>query len=396
VLNKKPTFTTDSKYNMAGSCHPPGKIRIACTVFKNLLCTYLKTFIYIATISIVLFLCSDLLLGRFYPKIHTPTKYGWSLAPNSKKSWAVHDTKGNYRKVENEYFDHGFKRWPKDPGDKPRVLIIGDSFTEMDYVSNGEEWYAYLELAFPDIAFYVFGAGGYGTLQEYMVMDDHFDTVMPDAIIWLFCDNDYSNNYYELDKREYPYNNHFVRPYWEDNAIVYRLPLPYPQLRKYSFSADRLLHIYDKIRRKIASQNWAKFIQIWIESQNKRPFAKKQYARRDQYMSKAINVTKLLARKIRSRAGDIPIYFFTPYVKFTSENRSICEAGNFRGSDALSEQMAKILMSSIQLLVVNDGHWNYSGNRHAGEILSEYFKSIGGIVPSGQRHRYDHQRFEQD
>jgi len=135
---------------------------------------------------------------------------------------------------------------------------------------------------------------------------------------------------------------------------------------------------------------------MWVESQNKRPFAKKQYARRDQYMSKAINVTKLLARKIRSRAGDIPIYFFTPYVKFTSENRSICEAGNFRGSDALSEQMAKLLMSSIQLLVVNDGHWNYSGNRHAGEILSEYFKSIGGIVPSGQRHRYDHQRFEQD
>lgn len=381
---------------MPGSCHPPGKIRTACTVFKNLLRTDLKTFIYILTITAVLFLCADLLLGRVYPKIHTPTKYGWSLAPNSRKSWVVHDTKGNYRKVENKYFDHGFKRWPKDPGDKPRVLIIGDSFTEMNYVSNGEEWYAYLERAFPDIAFYVFGAGGYGTLQQYMVMDDHFDTIMPDAVIWLFCDNDYFNNYYELDKRTYPYNNHFVRPYWEEDAIVYRLPLPYPQLRKYSFTADRLLHIYDKIRRKIASQNWAKSIHIWIKRQNIRPFAKKEQARRDQDMSKAINVTKLLARKIRSRAGDIPIYFFTPYIKFTSENRSVCEAGNFRGSDVLSEQMAKRLASGMQLLAVNDGHWNYSGNRHAGEILVEYFKSIGGIVPGAQRHRYDHQLFEQD
>ena len=147
------------------------------------------------------------------------------MTADTKVTSTVQDTKGNYRVVTNEYFTHGFKRWPTDPGDKPRVLIIGDSFTQMTYVSNGEEWYAYLERAFPDIAFYVFGAGGYGTLQEYMVMDDHIDTIKPDAIIWQFCSNDYSNNDYELDYKEYPLNNHATRPYWENGAVVYRLPL---------------------------------------------------------------------------------------------------------------------------------------------------------------------------
>ena len=143
---------------------------------------------------------------------------------------SVQDTKGNFRKVVNRYFDHGFKRWPKYNDGKPRVLIIGDSFTQMVQVSNGEEWYAYLERAFPDIAFYVFGGGGYGTLQEYMVMDDYFDEIRPDAIIWQFCRNDFHNNYYELDRKDYPYNNHFIRPYLENGNIVYRLPLPFPDI----------------------------------------------------------------------------------------------------------------------------------------------------------------------
>ena len=146
--------------------------------------------IYISFITLLLFLFLDLLFGKIYPKIYTQTKYGWSVAERVKVYRTIQDTKDNYRKVFNQYFSHGFKRWPIASKDKQRVLIIGDSFTEMCYVSNGEEWYAYLEKEFPDTLFYVFGGGGYGTLQEFMVMDDYFDKIKPDAIIWQFCGND--------------------------------------------------------------------------------------------------------------------------------------------------------------------------------------------------------------
>ena len=158
----------------------------------------IKEISFFVVFTIILYIIVDLLLGKFYPKVHVPTKYGWSVPANKKVTSSVQDTKGNFRKVVNRYFDHGFKRWPKYNDGKPRVLIIGDSFTQMVQVSNGEEWYAYLERAFPDIAFYVFGGGGYGTLQEYMVMDDYFDEIRPDAIIWQFCRNDFHNNYYEM------------------------------------------------------------------------------------------------------------------------------------------------------------------------------------------------------
>ena len=361
------------------------KLKIRPIYFcKTLLNVDRRTLSYIVAISVFLFLCIDLLLGRIYPKMYTPTKYGWSVAADRKVIHTVQDTKDNYRKVTNQYFAHGFKRWPIDPGDKPRVLIIGDSFTQMTYVSNGEEWYAYIEQAFSDIVFYVFGGGGYGTLQEYMVMDDHFDNINPDAIIWQFCGNDYANNYYELDKRGYPFNNHFVRPYLENNDIVFRLPLPYPQLREYSFLADRLLHIYDRKHRRDATKDLSEYRKRRDKKRNSLSLQDKRALELDN--SKAVDVTKILVEKVRSRSGDIPIYFFNSCGKFTDNHRSICDAGGFRCVDDIGDYMKKIEDSGIQTKIENDGHWNYSGNQYAGEKLAEYLTNIWGVVVN-KRHQ---------
>jgi len=98
--------------------------------------------------------------------------------------------------------------------------------TEAYQVSNGEEWYAYLEGHFSNVEVFVSVVEGYGSLQEYLVLDDYIDTIKPNLILWQFCSNDYDNNLYELDLAGYPYNNHGLRPYLEQGAIVYRLPLP--------------------------------------------------------------------------------------------------------------------------------------------------------------------------
>lgn len=355
-----------------------------------------RAVLLIAGISIGLFLCLDLLLGRLCPKIHTPTKYGWSIDAHTKVTTTVQDTEGNFRKVTNQYFTSGFKRWPKDPGDKRRVLIIGDSYTQMPYVSNGEEWYAYLERAFPDIAFYVFGAGGYGTLQEYLVMDDHFDTIKPDAIIWQFCFNDFSNNSYEFDFSDYPLNNHFARPYWENDTVVFRLPLPYPRLRRYSFSADRLLHVYDRKRRRDAKDNFKKMyakIAVFWGAAKKNPESytseveewSQQMKTHKLLMDSSVEITKFLAQKVRARSGDIPIYFFEAAHKLHANDRAVSEAGGFICLYDLGDHMQKIAGKGISVTIVDDGHWNRAGNQYAGEKLVECFKNMGGIVPDQRR-----------
>ena len=57
--------------------------------------------------------------------------------------------------------------------------------------------YAYLEKEFSHINFFVYGGGGYGSLQEYMIWDDYIDEIDPDIVIWQFCINDYWNNSYD-------------------------------------------------------------------------------------------------------------------------------------------------------------------------------------------------------
>lgn len=323
----------------------------------------IKTASCIVGLAAILYVFADGVLGRFYPKVHTPTKYGWSVPPHQESTQSIQDTKGNQRQVVNRFYAHGFKRWPMAGGDKTRVLVIGDSFTHMVQVANGEEWYAYLERAFPDIAFYVFGGGGYGTLQEYMVLDDHFDEIRPQALFWQFCRNDFHNNSYALDRRDYPYNNHFVRPYLEDNQIVYRLPLPYPDLRRISFTADKLLHLYDRRRFREAV---------------KKPVPHNE---QDPDFIQAVAVTRSLAEKVRSRIGGIPVYFFNACGPFAENVRSVCRAGDFTCIDFVDDFVTGLEKSGVQMRVPNDGHWNREGNRRIGEKLVEYFNGNGGLIP---------------
>jgi hypothetical protein len=296
----------------------------------------------------------------------------------------VEDTNRNLREISIHYSKRGFKRWPETDHGYPRVLVMGDSFTEMTFVSNGEEWYSYLEREYPDIAFFVFGGGGYGTLQEYMVMDDYFEDIRPQAVIWQFCSNDYSNNYYELDLKTYPFNNHSVRPYIEDNEIVYRLPLPYAALRDYSFSADQLLHLYDRYRRKNAIENLKEYHQQRREERGMLSSAEKEELALIERQS--VDVTSRLAVMIRKRVGDVPVYFFNACGKFTENDRAVCEAGDFVCIDFIGDYIKSLKTSGVQVLVEKDGHWNREGNRYVGGKLADYFSDRGGIISESTKY----------
>src|SRR5262249_39998242 len=138
----------------------------------------------------------------------------------------VQDQPGQFRTVENTFFKAGFKRWGNLNPPSPKVFILGDSFTEMGLVSNGEEWYGYLEKAFNTVEWFVHGTGGHGSLQEYMVLNDYIDQIKPNLILWQFCPNDYADNFYPWDRKTYPHNNFGIRPYLEHGQIVYKLPMP--------------------------------------------------------------------------------------------------------------------------------------------------------------------------
>ncbi|HSK69089.1 MAG TPA: SGNH/GDSL hydrolase family protein [Candidatus Limnocylindria bacterium] len=120
----------------------------------------------------------------------------------------------------------GFRRFPEASG-RPRVLIIGDSFTHAVEVGDEHAYWAVFARRHPDHAVFAIGAGGYGTLQEALLLARVNARARPDIVIWQFCANDLTDNLFEAERRSAVHNNLMRRPYWED-AIVYRNPAPWP------------------------------------------------------------------------------------------------------------------------------------------------------------------------
>lgn len=320
--------------------------------------------------SLLTLVISDLVLKRILPPVYRATRYGWSVVPNRTEEKRVQDSPGNFRTITIRHFQHGFKRWGDVHTAKTKMLIIGDSVTHMRLVSNGEEWYSYLERASGDLELFVFGGGGYGSLQEFMVLDDFMDEIRPDVILIQFCSNDYENNVYDLDVRGYPYNNHGVRPYWEDDRIVFRLPLPWEGVRRQSFLADRVLAIYDRIVLNRAANNPGDYLKK--KSVREKAMAPAQKQQLAYLREKSVAVTRTIYHMIRERTEGIPVHVFNfsddPVVE------EICRENQFECISGIDHVLAVHENAGMCLRVPNDGHWNVLGNRIVGEQMVAYFQ----------------------
>ena len=118
----------------------------------------------------------------------------------------------------------GFRVYGDPATTKLKIFVLGDSFTEAATVSDGETYYERLRRARPDVEIFAIGAGGYGTLQEYLLLDRWVDAIRPDLILLQAHPNDVVNNSHALESRSTTDNNQMTRPYWEDGRVVSRFP----------------------------------------------------------------------------------------------------------------------------------------------------------------------------
>jgi hypothetical protein len=324
---------------------------------------------------IITLIVFDMALKFLLPPSYQATEFGWSVGPNRKHPRTVQDTPGSIRVVTNQYFQNGFKRWGNLNHTHKTALIVGDSMTEMVYVSNGEEWYSYLENAFVDVNFFVFGAAGYGSLQEFLVLDKYYDEINPDYILWQFCSNDYHNNLYDLDIRGYPFNNHMVRPYLEGDNVVFRLPLPFSSLRSWSFIADRLLLQYDRVNWENATRDPEGYRAK--QKREKEQWSEEKRQEMETLNKKAFEVTLRIMGKVRERVEDTPVYFFNLCKPLSEKEKIICATEKFQCIEGVSAHVSEMEQDGSYLRVVNNRHLNREGNQVVGEWLVDYFHRQG-------------------
>jgi hypothetical protein len=143
------------------------------------------------------------------------------------------ENKANYRFIKNlrgygeiiySTKEYGFRSFSDVNTRKKKIFVIGDSFTQACSVSDGWTYYDYLEKNNDNIEIFSYGGGGYGSLQEYMILDKYIDIIRPDLILWQFCPNDFINNDHELESASLKNNNHMIRPYYKEGRIEWLYP----------------------------------------------------------------------------------------------------------------------------------------------------------------------------
>ena len=127
---------------------------------------------------------------------------GWFPIANSRRQVT------GARTITAIHNSQGFRGPELVKSDKPGILFLGDSFTWGADVEAPERFTEKLQAKHPEWNIYNFGVSGYGTDQEYLLLQKHFDEYKPRVVFLMFCtDNDDSDNRWNIR------NGGYYKPY---------------------------------------------------------------------------------------------------------------------------------------------------------------------------------------
>jgi len=304
-------------------------------------------------------------------------KKGWKMSENLLYKNKEKDALNNIHNANIETNKYGFKLFDNQLSDKVKIFFIGDSFTAAMNVSNSEAFYGIIKDTIKNAEVFAYGAGGYGSLQEFMVLDEFIDVIKPNVIIWQFYENDFLDNDYKLDILKSFYNTGVPRPYLNlDGEITYRyvkhgniffrLPAPISEnIRLLKFLNTTLSKFINRISEKeMLSEVSAQLPNISEELQH------------------SAKITKMIMQMVKRRAGQVPIYLFCitaeqPYyniIKNICKDLGIHFIGNIPLKLDKYEKEKPFITKAADKL-----HLNKYGHLIVSEEIIKFLKANGAI-----------------
>ena len=258
----------------------------------------------------------------------------------------------------------GFRMYGDPSSPKVKVLVLGDSFTEGETVSSGETYYEQLSRLRPDLEIFGIGGGGYGTLQEYMLLDEAVDEIKPAMVLVQMHPNDLINNSHALESRSTTDNNQLTRPYWENGRVAVKFPEnpawgPLYNLARHSYLL-RLVNVNLTFLRARSVGS--------IE---------KTATAADPDIKEAVSTTAELLRMMRKRAG-VPVVVFSARPDHAFSFWSVSDVCNRAGVEFIpgvgeAVEAAHAAGEHVSGLPV-DAHWNRRGHEIAAGVINTWLE----------------------
>ena len=292
---------------------------------------------------------------------------GWKATEHYQESLVEKTYKGTLYQVRRSQTQYGFRRYGDVNARRLKLLVIGDSFTHGAAVSDDRTYHALLSTLL-NIEVFAYGAGGYGTLQEFLILDRYLDTIQPDAILWQYCVNDFINNDNALERLSHINNNGWIRPYWRDGSIQLLSPKESSiQVRDWINRHSRFLYFVVTRLDRLRAANTRDTVEVDIEAEGMRHAG----------FARSVRTTDELMGKVRARVGSRPIMAFDcaqaePYnqafrdisthhaITYWEDVAPVVQAAADRGEDVYA---------------ADGGHWNERGHELVAQRLATHLRA---------------------
>lgn len=331
----------------------------------------------IATIIICLALLS---LGETITRVFGATNVyeydptlGWRPKKNFSGQIPVVDQSGESYTAEYSTNEFGFRTFG-DPGStKKRILFVGDSWTGDPNTSDEDTYFGVVGSVLP-VEFFAIGGGGYGTLQELMLVREYAQIIRPDIFVLQYCDNDLINNSLFLEGPSVTRNQKKIRPYWVDGEIRYRQPADsiYSLLHKYSRLVRTLDALISTAQYKVYGSYYPSAYQAYDGLAPAQ--SPEQQAEITERKAASIATTIFLMSEMkRALPHGTKLVTFAASSDDPEELRiwqTLAEATGFVSYPSVSMRVEQAEAAGNTVRVRDGAHWNRLGNRIAGNELS--------------------------
>jgi len=311
--------------------------------------------------------------GRVGP-ITLDSELGWKATEHYQEALVEKTYRGTLYQVRRSQTQYGFRSYGDVNARRPKMLVIGDSFTHATAVSDDRTYHALLS-SLLNVEVFAYGAGGYGTLQEFLILDRYLDAIRPDLILWQYCVNDFINNDNELERLSRLNNNGWVRPYWQDGKIQLLSPKESSiQVRDWINRHSRFLYFIITRLDRLQAISTRDTVEVDIEAEGLRHAG----------FARSVRTTDDLMGQVRTRVGPRPIMAFNcgqsePY------NQALRDISAHHGItywDDVASAVQAAADRGEDVYAADGGHWNERGHELAARILATHIHAEPSLTAS--------------
>lgn len=310
--------------------------------------------------------------GRIGP-ITLDQDLGWKATEHYQEALVERTKNGTLYPVRRSQTQYGFRSFGDVNSRRLKMLVMGDSFTHATAVSDDRTYHALLSKLL-DVEVFAYGAGGYGTLQEFLVLDRYLDIIRPDIILWQYCVNDFINNDNELERLSRINNNGWVRPYWRNGKVQLLSPKESSlQVRDWINRHSRFLYFVVTRLDRLRAANTRDTVEVDIEAEGMRHAG----------FARAVAVTDELMGRVRARVGTRPIMAFdcTEAEPYSQAFRGISAHHAITYWDDVPQSVQAADARGEDVYCADGSHWSERGHELAAQALAKHIRAEFPLPP---------------